>query len=55
MSDYNELEKKSRLFVNRNCENQPEREGKSETRIKEDNEELQTFAQMAFNSLEMGE
>lgn len=32
MSDYGELEEKSRQFVNRNCENQPEREEKSETR-----------------------
>ena len=41
--------------MTKNCENAPEREVKSQTRIIEDQEELKTFAQMAFNSLEIGE
>lgn len=54
-ADYWAMEEKSKSFVDKNCENQPEREVKSEARIKEDNEELQTFALLSFNSLETGE
>lgn len=39
-SEYSLIEEKSRIFVTKNCKNQPEREVKSESRIKEDKEEL---------------
>lgn len=54
-NDYVAIEENSRIFVDKNCENQPQREVKSETRMKEDTEELQTLQQMTINSLEIGE